>query len=87
LTFLPAGAVGTNLALDQSLEWFGTVRGRAGVLVTPQVLLYGTGGLAYGSIKSTGALAGFTPGVLRSLPSARTAIRASAGRSVPASRA
>jgi outer membrane immunogenic protein len=62
LTFLPAGAVGTNLALDQSLEWFGTVRGRGGVLVTPQVLLYGTGGLAYGSIKSTGALAGFTPG-------------------------
>jgi outer membrane immunogenic protein len=59
LTFLPAGATGTNVALDQNLEWFGTVRGRAGLLVTPQVLLYGTGGLAYGSIKTSAALSGF----------------------------
>lgn len=58
LTFLPAGATGTALTVDQSLEWFGTVRGRAGVLVTPKVLFYGTGGLAYGSIKTTGTLAG-----------------------------
>ncbi len=34
--------------LTQKLDWFGTVRGRAGVLVTPAVLLYATGGLAYG---------------------------------------
>ncbi len=61
LTFLPAGATGTALTVDQSLEWFGTVRGRAGVLVTPKVLFYGTGGLAYGSIKTTGTLAGNTP--------------------------
>jgi outer membrane immunogenic protein len=61
LTFLPAGATGTNLALSESLEWFGTVRGRAGVLVTPKVLLYGTGGLAYGSIKTSGTLTGFNP--------------------------
>jgi outer membrane immunogenic protein len=39
LTFLPAGVTGSSLAVNQSLEWFGTVRGRAGVLVTPQVLL------------------------------------------------
>jgi outer membrane immunogenic protein len=61
LTFLPAGVTGTSLGVDQSLEWFGTVRGRAGVLVTPQVLLYATGGLAYGSIKTSGAFAGVTP--------------------------
>ena len=61
LTFLPAGVTGTSLTYDQSLEWFGTVRGRAGVLVTPKVLLYGTGGLAYGSIKTTGTLVGVTP--------------------------
>jgi outer membrane immunogenic protein len=61
LTFLPPGATGTSLAVDQKLEWFGTVRGRAGWAATPQVLLYATGGLAYGSIKSTGALVGFTP--------------------------
>jgi opacity protein-like surface antigen len=62
LTFLPVGATGTSLTLDRSLEWFGTVRGRAGFLATPKVLLYGTGGLAYGSIKSTGTLSGFTAG-------------------------
>jgi len=61
LTFLPAGVTGTNLTVDSHLEWFGTVRGRAGVLVTPKVLFYGTGGLAYGSFKSTGTLAGVTP--------------------------
>ena len=59
LTFLPPGVTGTALTLDQHLEWFGTVRGRVGVLATPRVLLYATGGLAYGSIKTTGALAGF----------------------------
>ena len=29
--------------------------------VTPQVLLYATGGLAYGSIKTSGTLSGFNP--------------------------
>jgi outer membrane immunogenic protein len=59
LTFLPGGAAGTNLALDRSLEWFGTARLRGGVLVSPRVLLYATGGLAYGSIKTSGTLSGF----------------------------
>jgi outer membrane immunogenic protein len=58
LTFLPPGAGGTTLTLDQHLEWFGTLRGRVGVLATPRALFYATGGLAYGSIKSTGTLAG-----------------------------
>ncbi|MGB8397871.1 outer membrane protein [Bradyrhizobium sp.] len=59
LTFLPAGATGTTLALDRSLEWFGTARLRGGVLVSPRVLLYATGGLAYGEIKTSGTLSGF----------------------------
>ena len=59
LTFLPAGvAGGTTLTLEQHIQWFGTLRGRAGWLVTPSVLLYATGGLAFGSIKSSGTLAG-----------------------------
>ena len=62
LTFLPAGATGTSLIVDQSLEWFGTARLRGGLLVSPRVLLYGTGGLAYGEIKTTGTLAGANPG-------------------------
>ncbi|GLR85427.1 outer membrane protein [Bradyrhizobium iriomotense] len=44
--------------LTQKLSWFGTVRGRAGVLVTPNVLLYGTGGLAYGEFKTGGSITG-----------------------------
>ena len=38
------------------IQWFGTVRGRLGALVTDRVLVYGTGGLAYGRVsKSPGA--------------------------------
>ena len=33
------------------IDWFGTVRGRIGVLVTDHLLAYGTGGLAYGHVK------------------------------------
>jgi len=61
LTFLPAGVTGTSLAVDTHLEWFGTMRGRVGVLATPRVLFYGTGGLAYGSFKTTGAFVGAAP--------------------------
>jgi outer membrane immunogenic protein len=38
--------------LGQQLVWFGTVRGRLGYLVAPRWLVYGTGGLAYGRVKS-----------------------------------
>ncbi|MDQ2083691.1 porin family protein [Xanthobacteraceae bacterium Astr-EGSB] len=67
LTFLPPGVTGTSLALSQSLEWFGTLRGRLGWTATPSVLLYVTGGLAYGEIETSGTLTGATPaGVLTS---------------------
>ncbi len=39
--------------LGSRLDWFGTVRGRAGYLVTPNALLYATGGWAYGHTTST----------------------------------
>ncbi|MGV3633961.1 MAG: outer membrane protein [Pseudorhodoplanes sp.] len=35
---------------DEGVEWFGTVRGRLGFLATDNMLLYGTGGLAYGRV-------------------------------------
>ena len=41
-----------NQTLEAKIEWFGTVRGRLGLLLTPAVLLYGTGGLAYGRIEA-----------------------------------
>lgn len=34
------------------LDWYGTVRARAGVLATDRFLVYATGGLAYGHTKS-----------------------------------
>jgi outer membrane immunogenic protein len=40
-----------------NLQWFGTVRARIGALITPTTLLYATGGLAYGSISASGAVA------------------------------
>jgi len=44
---------GVSQSVEARLRWFGTVRARAGVLVVPTVLLYGTGGLAYGNVKVT----------------------------------
>ncbi len=38
--------------IDNDLELFGTVRGRVGYLVTPRLLLYGTGGFAWGRANS-----------------------------------
>ena len=39
---------------DAKIAWFGTVRGRIGVLLTDQILVYGTGGLAYGGVELSG---------------------------------
>lgn len=39
--------------LDRKLDWFGTVRGRLGVLLTNDLLSYATGGFAYGNAKTT----------------------------------
>jgi outer membrane immunogenic protein len=35
---------------DETLQWFGTVRGRLGFLPTRNSMIYGTGGFAYGRI-------------------------------------
>jgi outer membrane immunogenic protein len=42
-----------NHAETEQLDWFGTIRGRLGVVLSPALLLYGTGGLAYGGINSS----------------------------------
>jgi outer membrane immunogenic protein len=41
-------------AYDAKINWFGTVRGRLGFLIGDQLLLYGTGGLAYGRVEVSG---------------------------------
>ncbi len=40
----------TNQSATASLSYLGTVRGRLGFLATPTLLIYGTGGLAYGGV-------------------------------------
>lgn len=43
----------TTLNTDHKLEWFGTSRSRLGFLWGPNVLLYGTAGVAYGQVKDS----------------------------------
>ncbi|MGD9656267.1 MAG: outer membrane protein [Methylocystis sp.] len=45
------GSADQPFGASRSVGWFGTVRGRAGVsLLNSQLLLYGTGGFAYGDL-------------------------------------
>lgn len=63
LTALPAGSAPVGVgSFNQKLDWFGTLRARAGVTVTPTILAYVTGGLAYGHVETDGTLTGFTGG-------------------------
>jgi outer membrane immunogenic protein len=45
-------------SLSEKLEWFGTVRGRIGPTITPTLLAYVTGGLAYGQVSATNTVSG-----------------------------
>jgi opacity protein-like surface antigen len=42
--------------MEQRLEWFGTLRARLGATPTPDSLIYATGGLAVGRIKTSGSV-------------------------------
>jgi outer membrane immunogenic protein len=57
LVFLIPGAA-VPASIDQKIDWFGTVRARAGILVDPKVLLYATGGLAYGGVNTSETIGG-----------------------------
>jgi outer membrane immunogenic protein len=46
----------TFLTGNYKLDWFGTARGRVGFLPTERVLLYATGGLAYGHLSANAPL-------------------------------
>jgi len=72
-----------NLAYD--LQWFATFRGRAGVLVDPQTLLYATGGLAVGEFKysaqATTSIQVFGPGLGGTTPNGPPLVFAGAAAS------
>jgi outer membrane immunogenic protein len=56
------GPAGITLQVNNTLDRFGTVRGRLGVLAGSQFLLYGTAGFAYG--RNTIELSAICPGCL-----------------------
>ncbi len=63
--------VGTKSA-GGNLDYIGTVRGRLGWLATPTLLVYGTGGLAYGGVtlnaSTTVRNTRYSPDIIRSTP-------------------
>jgi outer membrane immunogenic protein len=46
----------TSISTRKQIDYFGTVRGRLGYLVLPTLLIYGTGGLAYGGVSSSASI-------------------------------
>jgi outer membrane immunogenic protein len=42
-----------SITSTKSISYLGTLRGRAGYLFTPEFLVYGTGGLAYGGVRTS----------------------------------
>lgn len=51
---------GFGVNASSKLDWFGTTRAKAGYLVTPSLLVYATGGAAYGGASATGSITGCT---------------------------
>ncbi len=47
------GGLPETTSLESNIDWFGTLRGRAGYVVHDNLLLYATGGLAYASVDHT----------------------------------
>jgi outer membrane immunogenic protein len=62
-TSLPAAASSRGYAADRnmtqqtnissSIDWFGTVRGKVGYLITPSIFTYATGGLTYAGVSAS----------------------------------
>jgi outer membrane immunogenic protein len=61
-TPLPVALQVATFAIDQKLDWFGTLRGRLGFTPKHANLVYLTGGLAWGHIKTDSLVSGFTAG-------------------------
>jgi outer membrane immunogenic protein len=71
-TAVGGGLFPATTTANQELSWLGTVRGRLGYTITPTMLLYGTGGFAYGqgevssSVNTTPNCPGFCGGLTSS---------------------
>ena len=66
-SFLQVPAVGfpttQSITAAQKTDWYGSIRGRVGWLAMPNLLLFGTGGFAYGRVVDSANLAFNFPGV------------------------
>jgi len=52
LVYVNLGGGTNNIDVMRGFDWFGTVRGRIGYLYSPAILVYATGGLAYGHTRN-----------------------------------
>jgi outer membrane immunogenic protein len=57
-----APGLATSASLNDKLQWFGTTRGRIGYNVVPTIMIYATGGAAYGEVQTDLGLTAFTAG-------------------------
>ena len=53
----------STTTVTNRVDWLGTVRARLGFLVTPTLLAYGTGGLAYGKVEGSTNIAQSDSGI------------------------
>jgi outer membrane immunogenic protein len=51
----------SQIATEHKVTWFGTVRGRLGFLPTDRMLIYGTGGFAFGRVEANSAMTFLIP--------------------------
>ncbi|MFT4118864.1 outer membrane protein [Bradyrhizobium sp.] len=56
---LPVGAPGVRTSASEKINFFGTLRGRLGAIVSQRLLLFVTGGLAYANIKDNANVSEF----------------------------
>jgi outer membrane immunogenic protein len=54
--FMFGGAFPGSFTASRSTDWFGTVRARLGALPMDNLLIYGTGGFAYGNVKTSATI-------------------------------
>ena len=54
-TISPIAQIPAAVVAADKVNWLATVRARLGYLATPNLLLFGTGGLAYGEIEHSGS--------------------------------
>jgi outer membrane immunogenic protein len=62
-SIFPTNPIDQSASVSKSLDYLGTVRGRLGFLIAPTLLVYGTGGLAYGGVQSSTSISQFLEGV------------------------